>query len=624
MKTLYIDLETYYDNLYSLRKISTVEYVFSEAFECYMASWAIDDGPVHVTHGQELPELMRLLPWAELRVVCHNVHFDAAVLAWHYRIPSPGAWGCSLASARMAHPEWPRHSLDACSQQLGLQVKRTDVLHRMCGLRWRDAPEALRRDVIAYAKADTENHREVWKQTSHKLIGTFEGRRLDYAVRLWTEPTLMVDPTILLGHKVKLVQDLSDSIAWLESKFGIDAAMLRSDDKLFAKCVELELDPPTKLNSKGVQRPAFAKSDTDFIDWQADPDPVKCAIVDARLGVKSSLELHRVERLIKIAHTTGGVLPVPLVYGNTNTLRLAGGEKINLQNLPRFNKDGSPPTLKRSIHAPLDHKVVAVDASQIECRLNAWWAGEDLLLDCFREGRDAYCEFGTTMFQRSITKGMPERHPSKVAVLSCGYGAWVAAFERMLFANKVVPPRGMTLYELAYLAVTTYRRTYSKITVLWKLCEQMLPVLLDGDGGRKRFIGPVRFEKGRITLPSGHEILYPGMGYEQDEMTGKWGYYWTRRGRKKKIYGSLIDENVVQSMAGDAVAEAWDRVVLTYGRRIALQVHDELISVAHNDRADEAVRIMKLEMSCTPSWAPGLPLSAEGGHAVRYGDIKKS
>ena len=54
------------------------------------------------------------------------------------------------------------------------------------------------------------------------------------------------------------------------------------------------------------------------------------------------------------------------------------------------------------------------------------------------------------------------------------------------------------------------------------------------------------------------------------------------------------------------------------GGKTVLQVHDELVCVAPEDRAEEALTRLLACLTAVPTWAPGLPVAAEGGYAKNY------
>ena len=61
----------------------------------------------------------------------------------------------------------------------------------------------------------------------------------------------------------------------------------------------------------------------------------------------------------------------------------------------------------------------------------AWLAGEQWVLDLFKNGGDIYCETGTRMFGQEVKKHSPLRQRAKVAVLACGYQGGVGALKAM-------------------------------------------------------------------------------------------------------------------------------------------------------------------------------------------------
>ena len=53
-------------------------------------------------------------------------------------------------------------------------------------------------------------------------------------------------------------------------------------------------------------------------------------------------------------------------------------------------------------------------------------------------------------------------------------------------------------------------------------------------------------------------------------------------------------------------------------------VHDEVILVAPEDRAHEALGVLQAAMRTPPSWWPELVTHSEGGVGRTYGDTKKT
>ena len=65
------------------------------------------------------------------------------------------------------------------------------------------------------------------------------------------------------------------------------------------------------------------------------------------------------------------------------------------------------------------------DFSAIEARVLAWEAGEQWVLDAFKNGEDLYCATASQMFHVPVVKhgiNGDLRQKGKIATLACGYG----------------------------------------------------------------------------------------------------------------------------------------------------------------------------------------------------------
>jgi hypothetical protein len=160
--------------------------------------------------------------------------------------------------------------------------------------------------------------------------------------------------------------------------------------ELFADALRaLGVEPPTKLSkTTGEPTYAFAKTDwafTDMLNWEDRPEVVR--LVEARLAIKSSIGETRAQRFMDIGSRA---LPVGLNYCGAHTTRWSGGNKMNLQNLPRPEFDDKGAKIEgtgqaaRSIIAPPGHVILVSDSGQIEARLNAWFSDQLDLVETFR------------------------------------------------------------------------------------------------------------------------------------------------------------------------------------------------------------------------------------------------
>ena len=84
------------------------------------------------------------------------------------------------------------------------------------------------------------------------------------------------------------------------------------------------------------------------------------------------------------------------------------------------------------------------DFSAIECRVIAWLAGENWVLDVFKSGGDIYCATASKMFNKPVVKhgiNGELRQKGKIATLALGYGGGVSALEAMEVRDSDLPRR---------------------------------------------------------------------------------------------------------------------------------------------------------------------------------------
>lgn len=118
-------------------------------------------------------------------------------------------------------------------------------------------------------------------------------------------------------------------------------------------------------------------------------------------------------------------------------------------------------------------------------------------------------------------------------------------------------------------------------------------------------------------------MAYPELQTTQDELGRKQYVYRTRKG-PVHIHAAKCFQNLVQALARCVMGEAMVRVHKRYP--VALTIHDALYCVVPKEEADTALRFIIGELKKEPSWAPGLPLDAEGGYgedlSFKMGKVK--
>jgi DNA polymerase len=113
-----------------------------------------------------------------------------------------------------------------------------------------------------------------------------------------------------------------------------------------------------------------------------------------------------------------------------------------------------------------------------------------------------------------------------------------------------------------------------------------------------------------VTLPSGRRLHYLRPALIGGDLTFEGlliGKTWGRR----KLYGSLLTENIVQAIARDILAVGMARAH-DAGFVVVSHTHDELL--CQHDALDKHHNLTYLKdvMTAPVSWAPGLMIKAEG------------
>ena len=614
-----IDLETYYDQHYSLSKMTTEEYVRDPRFEIIGVGVKMDDHPTDWYSGDDFGTFLRSMDYSDKAILCHNTAFDGAILSWHFGI-KPKLWLDTLSMARPLHKIEVGGSLKALAEFYGLGAKGDEVVHAKGKRRADFTPEELDR-YASYCVQDVDLTYALFKKLRPQLSAR-ELVEIDLTLRMYTEPVIELDTTRLQQH----LDEVKAKKAALLNKLGGEEkakSILMSNPKFAALLDALGVTPPTKISPKtGKAAYAFAKTDKGMTDLLTHESAAVRAVAEARMGVKSTIEETRTEALMGVAER--GRLPIMLNYYGAHTGRFSGGDKLNLQNLPSRGNNA----IRRALCAPPGHKIMACDLSQIEARMLAWLAGQDDLVEAFRDGRDVYCEFASDVYGMTITKAdKTERFVGKTAVLSLGYGAGAEKFREMLRIQG-----GVKIDENeAQRIVRLYRQKNHKIVELWNECNSALSAMTSGLEGSLH--EAISYDHEGITLPNKLQIKYPllrgqvsGFEYVNDPRQFKKAVKSRLTGNGEeavwiKIYGGKMVENIVQALAALVIREQMVAVAKA-GLKVAFQVHDELVMVVPDNEVTQREAQVVAIMSTPPAWAPDLPVACECAVADNYGDAK--
>ena len=620
----------------TLSKITTEHYARHPLFRVHGLGVKIEQDAAFYVYGEDLLHFLKTHLWEQTFAICHHAHFDGAIFSWRAGI-RPAFWGDTLSMARAIYPH-ESCALGNISKLLGLGEKGIELANFAGKWSLTDQEQAV---LGSYCKNDVELTARIFDA----LKGHFpvsELRLIDLTIRLFTEPVLQVDRGVLIEEYKR---ERRTKRALLKA-CAVGKAVLSSGDQFAQLLLTLGVDPPKKLSPSKVKdgrvnpdnagEPplgilpsfklpevlnspawttreertaekarlkaekdsypwtyAFGKSDEEFAMLQDHPDEQVRAVVDARLGVKSTIKETRSKRFYKIG--SRGAFPVYHNYYGARTGRDSGGDKQNTTNLNRVNpKDPTSGALRRSLCSPLGHVLTVRDLGQIEARKLAYWAGQEDLVNLFREGGDPYNRQASKIFgyevNRKLDQFFLEGLVGKSSTLGNGYGMGWGKFQEslrvgfmgappVLFDQAAAQKLGAdadvfchmrsykkgcaTLREEALATkplnvsveahlwhcaavkqiVDKYRESNDAIVRLWRETGQALEAILQGEEIAVGHRGLITTCKEGFVLPNGMKIRYHKL---RKNDSGEFRYL--SNVRKKEwsyIYGGKAVENCV-------------------------------------------------------------------------------
>jgi DNA polymerase family A len=642
LKLICIDFETYFSKEYSLLSGTykiTARYLRANQFKVQGVAIKVGSDPTYWVRerdvAREFKKLDELYGWGNTAMLGHNLLFDGGILAWHYGYV-PALYVDTLGMSRaLIGGALKRHSLDNVGTFLGLGGKENaNYLDEVKGVFSLSDLQQTKLGLYAVRDADlTKQVFDIFQQDFPKG----EYAIVDWCVRCAVLPKLEID----LARAQVLVEYEERRKADIIGDLGLTALTLNSNARFAALLgPELErvgLELPMKARAKTAKTPgmtyAFAQSDLAFQELLSHDDDIIRTLVEARLQTKGTLVQSRAKNMLAVGLENDGLWPVGLNYSGASQTHRFSGNNFSGSAPQNLSRDGP---LRSLIIAPKGHVVVSTDSSQIELRIAAMLTGEHKLAAALARGEDYYSYMASRIYGYEVVKGVhkSERQVGKVAVLSCGYGAGVAAYVKMVYAQTKMRIE----VELARVAVAAFRAELPGYQRMWKTCDAILKFWAEERVPLDHYLEAFTQVEGlvvglnEITLPSGLKLKYPDMRHIFDEDNGKYTYaFYSQAPVKSKvrdgwscqtIYGAQLFENICQALAREVMTDKLKSLYHLWP--CALQVHDELVFVAPLNEAELAVKRAQKEMSTPVSWWSSLPLDAETGFGLQYGGSKMS
>lgn len=643
MRELSIDIETY--SSVDLIKCGVYAYVNAPDFQILLCAYAFDDEEVQIidlAQGESWPEeLVMALVYDSTIKTAYNANFERTCLGKYFPL-SVDEWRCSaVASAELGLPQ----TLAGVAQALGLQQQKDNrgkaLINYFCkpckptktnGSRTRNLPKHApeKWDTFKeYCIQDVVVEREIKRK-----IARFPMKESEQ--RLW-----------------QYDQRINDRGVNMDMQFVENA--IRFNEIFKGKCVSRmeELTSLENVNSV-AQLKRWMQAETGEVIESLNKEKLKeilkttkSPVVHEVIKLRSAMaktSVSKYEAMTRSICKDGRIRGLLQFYGANRTGRWAG-RIVQVQNLPQNHlKDldyaremvcygdyelfemlyGNVPQalseLIRTAFIPSEgRRFVVSDFSAIEARVIAYLADEKWRLDVFNSHGKIYEASAAQMFKvpvESIKKGDPLRQKGKIAELALGYGGSVGALISMGALDM-----GLEEEELPEL-VSTWRTANPSIVNFWYAVERAAKDAMDNKPSRLSH--GISFIKQSgilfIGLPSGRRLAYvkPEMGVNQ------WGnpaITYMGMNQTKKVwerletFGGKLVENIVQAFARDCLAESLMRVE-DKGFEVNFHVHDELImDVPIGVSCEEEISKV---MSEPISWAPGLPMRADGYETQFY------
>lgn len=582
MKTFAFDFETFYDKECTVKTLGNYLYTQHPKFNCYLLSVAGEDGYRWVGNPKDFD-------WGILRgqrLIAHNAGFELAVTEYLRTlgvVPKDWTWGELHDTADMAaYLGVPRSLEQSALYLLNLKIDK-GARDKAKGKNWEDMTPDFQKVMSAYALKDSEIELELWLKHNakwpqwEKELST-ETREMSWR-GLPTNREAAEKAAKILKGKLWSAREL---IPWAEDK---DAKIL-SLAAAKAECRKHNIDPPTSMAKDSPEFEAWLEKYGEKFPWAK-------AMGEYR---SVNILLSKIETLIERTKDDGW-MPYGLKYGGAHTMRDSGDSGFNVQNPPR--KPMYDVDLRAIMaQAPKDYVLGVADSGQIEPRVLNTLAEDEVAVEMYRKGYDAYevqaraahgYDDPRSLKVKDAQDKTNYRQYMKVEVLACGYGAGPEKVQ-LIAKNQV----GLDLtFEEAEKIVTSFR-SRRFIPELWQQLEQDM-----------RESAPNTYE---LELPSGRI-----MHYHNVRAFGSCSAEISRLGKylRLKWWGGSLVENLVQATARDVFM--WQVLqARKEGIIVLLRAHDEVVTLYPKSEAEAQHKRLLEIMHVSPPWMRELPVTAEG------------
>lgn len=564
------------------------------------------EAPEQLLPGQVFKAIQPLMFGPQLKVG-HNLKFDLKSIAKYYRgrVPVKPYFDTLMASFLINNLNKFDLSLQACvKRELGIEIVK--------GV-GEDISQHSFDDVAKYAGIDADVTWKLYRALAPKITGALKQVwKLEMDVLRALCDMELTGAYIDQEQLQTLSEQISEDLEKAKAKafqiagepFSINSVQVKqrllfADDPTTGK-PRIKPNPKVKVTftpkgrelytaGKDVDHTAYSVS-ADALEFYRGKDP----LVDVLLEYQ---DLNKLMTTYVTPYTGGEVERETngkkktitkkslLINGRVHTNFKAHGAETgrfsssepNLQNIPSSGDYGK--LVRNLFIAPPGHKLVVADYSQIEPRVIASFSNDPVMVENYRTGGDIYTAIGDTM-------GV-DRKAGKVLVLAISYGVG---------PDKIAASIGCTLKEAKDL-LTNFEKKFSSIdkykAKVVRLAKQQTPIpYVETLFGRRRYIPDLKSrEQGLLSRAE-------------------------RQAFNTVIQGSAAD---IMKLA---LIRAHSCFVNEPDINLILTVHDELVTITPEDRAEETAEAIRKSMEGIKLNAITVPLVADVKIVDKWGEAK--
>lgn len=454
------------------------------------------------------------------------------------------------------------------------------------------------------------------------------------------------------AERIELIERMNDRGVPIDGA-AIDAATSQIDaasKQLIERCIELCGYRPTQLAKlKQVLGLPNMKADTveQYLLRKDIPDAHR-EIAEIQQAISGAAH-KKLYRLRMMASTVGLRVRGGFTYHGAITGRLTS-QDAQWQNFKRaaYDEEYFEQLLAKEIweedivgatrenirgFLKTNRHFVAADFSAVECRYINWLAGEEWVLDLFRQGGDPYTTSAKATQKACADVGVmieADRQFGKACELGLGFAGGQSAVQNSGLLYGLIIPDNVGL-----IARDTYRQTHPRVVELWAKCERAMRLCIAGEpavlvNGKLLFTSHPWGVK--LTRPSGFAQYFFNARIEADYWPDGQpkedggivydGRYKSGQMIRQRTYGGRIAQGATQGGAGDLMYHGMIEAEKHHFDAV-LSIHDEGVFEIGVPTAKMIMGQAHVEMLCEIMTTPapgheGLPLKAEGWHGKRF------